>query len=82
MFPSSLVVIAAGLLLGILALAAFAWSWHTGAFQQLDQQASTILDDRDFRLARVWESSRQRAERQSAYGDPVAPRPSEWGGRL
>jgi cbb3-type cytochrome oxidase maturation protein len=79
-FPSSLAVIAAGLILGLVALAAFAWAWRTGAFRQLDRQAHVILDERDLRLERPWESPRQQAERVAACGELLPPRPSEWGG--
>jgi cbb3-type cytochrome oxidase maturation protein len=78
-FPSSLAVIAAGLVLGLVALAAFAWAWRTGAFRQLDRQARIILDDQDLRLQRPWESPHQQAERVALYGEPLPPRPSEWG---
>ena len=79
MFPSSLAVIAAGLVLGALALAAFAWAWRADAFRHLDRQAQVILDDRDVRLERPWETPDQQAARVAAYGAPLRPRPSEWG---
>jgi cbb3-type cytochrome oxidase maturation protein len=79
MFPSSLVVVLTGLVLGGFALAGFWWGWRTGAFTHLDAQARTILDERDLRLDRPWESPRQRTERVTAYGEPLPPRPSEWG---
>ena len=81
MFPSSLAVIGAGLVIGVLALAAFAWAWRSGAFRHLDRQAAVILDDRDLRLERPWESPRQRDERIAAFGEPLPPGTSEWGGR-
>jgi cbb3-type cytochrome oxidase maturation protein len=80
MFPSSLAVIAAGLLLAALALAAFVWAWRVGAFTRLDEQAAVVLDDQDLRLARPWETPEQQDARARAYGSPVAARPSEWGG--
>lgn len=79
MFPSSLAVIAAGLVLGLVALTVFAWAWRTGGFRHLDRQARVILDERDLRLERPWESPGQQAERVTAYGEPLPPRPSEWG---
>lgn len=79
MFPSSLAVIAAGLVLGVIALAAFGWAWRVGAFRHLDRQAQVILDDRDVRLERPWETPDQRTARVTAYGAPLQPRPSEWG---
>jgi cbb3-type cytochrome oxidase maturation protein len=79
MFRASLAVIAVGLVLGLVALAAFAWVWRTGAFRQLDRQARIILDDQDLRLERPWESPHQQAERGARYGEPLPPWPSEWG---
>lgn len=81
MFPSSLAVILVGLLLGGVALAAFAWAWRAGAFHHLDRQARVILDERDLRLERPWESPEQRRARIAAHGASLPARPSEWGGR-
>lgn len=80
MFPSSLAVIGAGLVLGVVALLAFWWAWRSGAFHQLDAQSRVILDERDLRLERPWESPEQRAERVLAHGPAVPPRRGEWGG--
>lgn len=80
MFPSSLAVILAGLLMGGIALAAFAWAWRKGQFDHLGQQATVILDERDLRMERPWESDRQKLERERAYGTPLEAPAGEWGG--
>lgn len=80
MFPSSLAVILAGLVIGGLALLAFAWGWRRGQFDHLDRQARVIFDSRDYLLDRPWETQEQRAERQAQHGPLIAPRPGEWGG--
>ncbi len=80
MFPSSLAVLGVGLLLGFLALAAFAWAWRRGQFHELRRQAHVIFDDRDLRLERPWETPDQRAEREERYGPLIEPSPGEWGG--
>jgi len=79
LFPSSLAVILTGLGLAFLALGAFVWGWLAGAFSRLDAQARVILDDRDLRLARPWETPRQRLEREVEYGPECAAAPGEWG---
>lgn len=80
MFPSSLAVVGVGVLLGIIALGAFAWAWRRGHFDRLDRQAHIIFDERDMRLERPWESERQRARREARYGPLIEPSPGEWGG--
>ena len=79
MLPSSLAVIVAGLVLGMLALVAFAWAWRRGQFARLDAQALVIFDQRDLRLERPWERPDQRAERRELYGPPLPPAKGEWG---
>lgn len=79
MFPSSLTVVLTGLGLGILALGAFAWAWRRGQFDDLRAQARVILDPRDDRLERPWETPAQRAERERQYGELLPPEPGEWG---
>lgn len=80
MFPSSLVVIITGLVLGGLALAAYLWAWRRGQFSNLEAQSAVILDERDLRLERPWETPRQRAERITTHGRLIEPTRSEWGG--
>jgi cbb3-type cytochrome oxidase maturation protein len=80
MFPSSLTVILTGLLLGAVALSVFVWGWRTGQFRNLDRQMASLLDERDLRVERPWESLPQRAERRHHYGEPLDPEPGEWGG--
>lgn len=79
MFPSSLAVILTGLALAAIALGAFAWGWRSGAFSHLDAQARIILDERDLRLERPWETADQRAVRLAAYGSHIQAEPGEWG---
>lgn len=80
MFPSSLAVILAGLVMGGSALAAFAWAWRRGQFDELDARATVILDEQDLRMERPWESPLQTAARRSEHG-PLLPAPAgEWGG--
>ena len=80
MVPSSTAVVVTLLLLGGLALFAFAWAWRRGHFTRLDEQARVIFDARDLRLARPWETPAQQAERRRRYGAPETPAPGEWGG--
>lgn len=80
MIPYSLIVAVTGLLLGIVAIAAFAWAWARGAFDNIDEQARVILEPRDLRLARPWETVAEQTERKRLYGDPIEPEPGEWGG--
>lgn len=79
MFPSSLAVILTGLGLALIALGGFVWGWLAGGFGHLDAQARIILDERDLRLARPWETARQRSERVAKYGPEYPPEPGEWG---
>lgn len=80
MFPSSLVVVVTGLFMGGIALAAFAWAWWRGQFDGLDQRAAVILDERDLRMDRPWESDLQKMERRVQYGPPIEAPAGEWGG--
>jgi len=80
MFPSSLAVVLTGLLMGGVALAAFYWAWRRGCFRDLEAQSRIILDDRDYRLHRPWESPEQRLDRELHYGTLEPPGPGEWGG--
>ncbi len=82
MIPYSITVALTGLILGLIAIAAFIWAWRRGAFDHLDAQARVILDPRDYRLVRPWETPAQQEERRRLYGDPIEPEPGEWGGAL
>jgi cbb3-type cytochrome oxidase maturation protein len=79
MFPSSLVVALTGVALGLLALAVFAWGWRHGQYRDLRAQAHVILDARELRFERPWETPEQRAERARAYGALTVAPPGEWG---
>jgi nitrogen fixation-related uncharacterized protein len=80
MIPSSLPVIVATAALTLLAVAALAWAWRRGFFDDLAAQSRAIFEPRDFRLERPWETPVQRLERETTHGAPVAPAPGEWGG--
>jgi cbb3-type cytochrome oxidase maturation protein len=43
----SLTGLLAGLALGVLALAGFAWAWRRGQFDRLDEQAHLVFESRD-----------------------------------
>ena len=79
MIPSSLAVVLTTFAIGALAIAAFVWAWWRGQFHDLDAQARVIFEPEDLRLRRRWETPAQRAERENAYGTPLAPRRGEWG---
>ncbi|GAC1479481.1 MAG: hypothetical protein NVS1B4_24080 [Gemmatimonadaceae bacterium] len=79
MFPSSLTVILAGLTTVAIALGAFFWAWRRGHFRQLETQSRVLLDERDVRLARPWETEQQRADRARHHGALVPPLVGEWG---
>ncbi len=79
MLPSSLIVLLATLFLLVVGLAAFAWAWRRGQFDELEQQSRVIFSDRDYRLERPWESERQRTERRARHGRLEPPAPGEWG---
>lgn len=80
MLPSSLAVLVAALGLGTIALVLFAWAWRRGQFEDPGRAARVILDERDLRMRRPWESPDQRLERAIEHGAPVDPPPGSWGG--
>lgn len=80
MFSSSLTVMLTGLLLGFMALAAFAWAWYHGQFDHLEAQSHMVFDAMDDQIDRPWETPLERAERRARHGALVAPAPGEWGG--
>lgn len=81
MLPSSLTVMLAITILGLLTVAAFAWAWRKGHFDRINQQALLPMDDDDFDVARPWESPAQRAARVQEFGPPrTVVTPGVWGG--
>lgn len=80
MLSGSLVVVVGTVALVAMALVGFALAWRAGGFRDIDAQARVILDPRDLRVERPWESAAQRAERRAAHGEPMPPEPGEWGG--
>lgn len=81
MLPSSLTVMLAITILGLLTVAAFGWAWRKGHFDRINQQALIPMDDDDFTVARPWENASQRAQRVEEFGPPHRPAtPGIWGG--
>jgi cbb3-type cytochrome oxidase maturation protein len=81
MLPSSLTVMLAITILGLLTVAAFVWAWRKGQFDRISQQALLPLDDDDLGTSRPWETERQRAERVQEFGPSrPASTPGVWGG--
>ncbi len=81
MLPSSLTVMLAITILGLLTVAVFIWAWRSGHFDRIPQQALLPLDDDDFNVTRPWETASQRAERVDDYGPThTAATPGVWGG--
>lgn len=56
------------------------WGWRRGFFSDLEGQSRIIFDERDWQLARPWESDDVRLDRELAHGPPLQPTPGEWGG--
>lgn len=82
MFTASLTVVLMCVAIGVVGLLGFAWALWTGQFHALDDAGYQILDERDYRLARAWETAEQRQEREATHGKLVEPSPGEWGGRF
>lgn len=81
MLPSSLTVMLAITILGLLTVAAFVWAWQKGQFDRINQQALLPLDDDDLNVSRPWETAGQRAERVGEFGPLRTPHtPGVWGG--
>lgn len=80
MLPSSLIVIVATALFTLGAALVLIWGWRKGFLRDLDAQSRVIFDDRDWRLARPWESPDERAERERQFGGLVSAEKGEWGG--
>ena len=56
------------------------WGWHRGFFRDLEGQSRVIFEERDWQLARPWESDGEQLDRTLAHGPLLAPTPGEWGG--
>lgn len=80
MIPSSVAVIVATAALTILGALVLIWAWRRGFFNDLDAQSRVIFEPRDWRIERPWETPVQKLERETAFGEPVAPHRGEWGG--
>lgn len=74
----TVVLLVAGM--GFVSVFAFAWALYRGGLDDPEAQARSILDERDLRLRRVWETEAQAKERMARHGGPIEPRPGEWGG--
>ncbi len=81
MLPSSLAVVIAITLLGLLTVAVFMAAWRRGHFDRINAQSLIPLDDDDFSVARPWETESQRDARAAEHG-PLQPAvtPGIWGG--
>lgn len=80
MFAASLHLLLLVGIAGLASVAAFAWAFARGQLDDLDAQARSVLDDRDLRLDRPWESAADRAARERAHGPLVGGTPRDWGG--
>jgi cbb3-type cytochrome oxidase maturation protein len=81
MLPSSLTVMLAITLLGLVTACVFFWAWRAGQFDHIHAQSLLPMDDDDFNVDRPWETDAQRAERIAAFGPPAATQtPGVWGG--
>ena len=79
MLDGSTEVLVLVVLMGFATIALFAWAWWNGKLDDPEAQATSILDARDLRLERPWESSDERAKRAERFGALVTPDPGEWG---
>ncbi len=66
-------------LIGFASVAVFGWAWWTGKLDDPEAQAASVLDLRDLRLERPWESAEERSARAERFGPLVPPEPGEWG---
>ena len=80
MLPSSVIVIVATALFTLGAALVLFWAWRLGFLRDFDAQSRVILNERDFRLERPWETEAARQDRERAYGELVPPVAGEWGG--
>ncbi len=80
LLPTSLAVLFATVSMTLVPALVLVWGWRRGFFDDLEGQSRVIFDERDWRLARAWESDAVRLDRALAHGTPLAPTPGEWGG--
>lgn len=76
---SAWLLVATGALLAA-AIAVFGWALFSGRLDVSEDAAAVILDPRDLRIARPWETEQQLAERVQEHGPLLEPERSEWGG--
>ena len=79
MLDGSTHVLVLVVLMGFATIAVFAWAWLSGKLVDPEAQAASVLDARDLRLDRPWESAEERASREDRFGPLVAAEPGEWG---
>lgn len=79
MLDGSIQVLLLVTLTGFATVAVFVWAWWTGKLDDLEAQATCILDARDLRLDRPWESVDERSARAAQFGELLSPEPGEWG---
>jgi hypothetical protein len=80
MLPTSLVIVLATVILTLVPALVLTWAWRRGYLRDLEAQSRVIFEPRDWRLQRPWETPAEQLTREVAYGAPIAPAPSEWGG--
>jgi len=80
LLPTSLAVLFATVSMTLVPALVLVWGWRRGFFRDLEGQSRVIFDERDWQLARPWESDAERLDRALAHGPPLAPTPGEWGG--
>ncbi len=80
MLPSSVIVIVATALFTIGAALVLFWAWRAGFLRDFEAQSLVILDERDVRLERPWESETAKWDREQHYGELLPPVAGEWGG--
>ena len=79
MLAGSTHVLVLVVLMGFATVAVFVWAWWTGKLDDPEAQAASVLDVRDLRLERPWESVEDRARREERFGALIRAEPGEWG---
>lgn len=74
MFPSTVVVVLAVLLLCGIALGALVWAVRGGQFRDLDRQALLPLERSDVEGERPWETAEQARSRRDRWGPLIRER--------